>query len=299
METNRDYFGFYHRSSDVCNVGSFGRATTGSLWDFLGRDDRWRHPRESGRLILCAYTTSLPYLDACFAVAGIGNGFGYATVLPVMSKWFPDKRGLSIGLAIAGYAGSSAIFGPIANLIMFPRFGWRTSCVILGCIFLLMTVVGSLMMQNPPVGHPPLRPGGNAKTAQRAARIDATDYDFTPSEVLRTSSFYFMWLGFGLGSCAGLLVVSQLIPFAKSQGVPSAALKRRWSLVAGALGNALGRILSGWLSDALGRLNTLRIFLAIATVSMPALYKVGAHASCSIYYGLRRLLLCYGAQASV
>ncbi|HXJ39966.1 MAG TPA: MFS transporter, partial [Bryobacteraceae bacterium] len=61
---------------------------------------------------LCSYTTSLTYLFICFGViGGLGNGFGYATPIPVMAKWFPDKRGLAIGLAVGGYGAGSAIFG--------------------------------------------------------------------------------------------------------------------------------------------------------------------------------------------
>ena len=67
--------------------------------------------------LLCARTDSLTYLIVCFGIlVGIGNGFGYATPIPVMAKWFPDKRGLAVGLAVAGYGGGSAIFGPMANL---------------------------------------------------------------------------------------------------------------------------------------------------------------------------------------
>ena len=48
-------------------------------------------------------------------VVGLGNGFGYATPIPVMAKWFPDHRGLAVGLAVAGYGGGSAIFGPLCS----------------------------------------------------------------------------------------------------------------------------------------------------------------------------------------
>jgi OFA family oxalate/formate antiporter-like MFS transporter len=62
---------------------------------------------------LCAYTTSLTHFYLCFGlIGGLGNGFGYATPIPVMAKWFPDKRGLAVGLAVGGYGAGSAIFGP-------------------------------------------------------------------------------------------------------------------------------------------------------------------------------------------
>ncbi|HKB78262.1 MAG TPA: MFS transporter, partial [Thermoanaerobaculia bacterium] len=76
--------------------------------------------------IACMFTSNLTYLILSFGVlVGMGNGFGYATPIPVMAKWFPDKRGLAVGLAVAGYGGGSAIFGPLANLWLIPAYGWR------------------------------------------------------------------------------------------------------------------------------------------------------------------------------
>ena len=86
--------------------------------------------------------------------AGIGNGFGYSTVVPVMAKWFPDRIGLATGLALAGYGGGSAIFGTLANLVFFPHFGWRASCMMLGGIFLVMTMAGALLLKNPETKRP-------------------------------------------------------------------------------------------------------------------------------------------------
>src|ERR1700737_4612821 len=260
--------------------GPFWMAITGGTLVSLG-------------FFLCAYTTSLHYFFLCYGVlGGIGNGFGYATVAPVMAKWFPDKRGLAIGLAFAGYGGGSAIFGPVANLVLFPHFGWRTACMMLGGIFLVMTMVGASLMKNPPVGYRP-----KYLQQQSTSGFAASEYQFTPGEVLRTPAFYLLWLGFGLGSSAGLLIISQLVPFARSQGIPGVALATM-TLAVGAVGNVSGRILSGWLSDTLGRLNTLRVVLAISTVAIPVMYWVGAHVF-AVYGMVFIVYFCYGAQASV
>ena len=240
---------------------------------------------------LFAYTSSLYYLYFFYGVlGGIGNGFGYGTVVPVMAKWFPDKRGLAIGLALAGYGGGSAIFGTFANLVLFPHFGWRNSCMVLGGIFLVMTMTGAFLMKNPVMVN---RPNVTASPIH----LFATSHQFTPSEILRTPAFYLLWLGFGLGSTAGLMVISQLIPFAKNQGISSATIATL-GLVIGAFGNVSGRILSGWLSDLLGRLNTLRVVLLISSVAMPALYWVGTHIA-GLYILIFIVYFCYGTQASV
>src|SRR5216684_8453343 len=243
--------------------------------------------------LLSAKTTSLPYLIFTFGIlVGIGNGFGYATPIPVMAKWFPDKRGLAVCLAVAGYGGGSAIFGPLANLYLIPNYGWRTTFQILGCIFLVMTMIGSFLLKNPPAGY---RPAG--WTPAPAAKAAATTHDFTPGEVLATPTFYFMWIAYALGTSAGLMVISQLVPFAKSQGVSSAALATM-GLFVGAIGNASGRILSGWMSDALGRLNVLRLMIALSAIAMPILYAVGANVTL-LYIVVFAVYWCYGTQLSV
>ena len=242
---------------------------------------------------LCAYTSSLNYLYICFGVlGGIGNGFGYATPIPVMAKWFPDRRGLAVGLAVAGYGGGSAIFGPLSNLYLIPNFGWRSTFMILGGIFLVMTMIGSFLLKNPPAGYKP--PGWTPAPAAKAA---ATTYDFSPGEVLQTPAFWFMLVAYALGTSAGLMVISQLVPFARSQGIPSTALQTM-TLLVGAIGNASGRIFSGWLSDTLGRLNTLRLMIAISAVAMPILYAVGSNVTL-LYVMVFVVYYCYGTQLSV
>jgi len=121
-----------------------------------------------------------------------------------------------VGLAIGGYGAGSAIFGPLAQLKLIPAPGLPAAFQILGAIFLVMTMVGALLLRNPPAGY---RPDGwlpAAGTSAAAAR------EFPPGEMLRTTTFYLMWVGFALGCSAGLMVISQLAPFAKSVGIAAA-----------------------------------------------------------------------------
>jgi OFA family oxalate/formate antiporter-like MFS transporter len=106
-----------------------------------------------------------------------------------------------------------------------------------------------------------------------------------------------MWVAYALGASAGLMVISQLVPFGKSVGIPSAALITM-SLVVAAIGNASGRILSGWMSDALGRLNVLRLMIAISMIAMPILYQVGSNVAL-LYVTVFVVYWCYGTQLSV
>ncbi len=243
--------------------------------------------------LLSSQTSSLTYLIVCFGVVvGIGNGFGYATPIPVMAKWFPDKRGLAVGLAVAGYGGGSAIFGPLAQLYLIPTYGWRTTFVVLGIVFFAMTLLGSFLLQNPPAGYRP--PGWTPAPAAKAA---ATTHEFTPAEMWRTPAAYLMWVAYALGASAGLMVISQLVPFAKSSGISAEALQTM-TLVVGATGNASGRILSGWMSDGIGRLNVLRLMIGISAVAMPILYLTGSSVAL-LYLMVFIVYWCYGTQLSV
>src|SRR6266508_4122103 len=223
--------------------------------------------------IMSSFTESLAWLYIWFGVVGgLGNGFGYSTPIPVMAKWFPDKRGLAVGLAVAGYGGGSAIFGPLANEWLLPEYGFRTTFVVFGIIFAVMTTVGAFLLRNPPVGYKPA--GWQPAPAARAA---ATTYEFSPAETLRTPTFYFMWVAYACGAVAGTTL-----------------------LVVGAAGNAGGRILSGWMSDAVGRLNVLRIMIAISAVGMPILYLVGdAQIAFLTFVMIFVIYWCYGTQLSV
>ncbi len=240
--------------------------------------------------ILASFTSSLPFLYVAFGfVVGAGNGFGYATPIPVGSKWFPDKRGLVVGLMVAGYGGGSAIFGPVATALI-SEYGWRPTFRIMGVVLFSMCMLGTLFLKNPPSGY---RPAG---WSPAAAPTERTLRDIPTLEMLRMPTFYFLWVAFCLGTTAGLMTISQLVPFAQSAGMGSAAAA--FAITIGALGSTSGRIVSGWLSDVVGRLTTLRIMILISAVAMPALF-VWREQAILFYIFVAVIYWCFGTQLSV
>jgi OFA family oxalate/formate antiporter-like MFS transporter len=225
-------------------------------------------------------------------VVGLGIGFGYATPIPVMAKWFPDHRGLAIGLAVAGFGGGSAIFGPLCKDFLIPTYGVHATFRILAVVFFAMTMIGAFLLRNPPPGYTP----EGWTPAMAPAQAKATSYEFSPGEMLRMPTFTLMWIAFALGTSAGMMVISQLVPFAKERGISQGAASA--AILVGAAGSVAGRTLSGWMSDALGRLNVLRLMIGISVVAMPLLY-AAAGTVIGLYVAVFVVYWCFGTQLSV
>lgn len=243
----------------------------------------------SAGFLLASRTDSLVALYVSFGViVGLGNGFGYATPIPVGSKWFPDKRGLVVGLMVGGYGAGSAIFGPVATSLM-ASVGWRATFQILGAVFFAMTMIGTALLKNPPAGYRP------PNWTPRQAAI-SSGRDMSTGEMLATPTFYALWVAFCLGATAGLMTISQLVPFARAAGIGATAAT--FAITIGAFGSAGGRILSGWMSDTLGRLRTLRTMILLSALAMPALF-LWRQQLLPFYLLVAVVYWCYGTQLSV
>jgi OFA family oxalate/formate antiporter-like MFS transporter len=153
-----------------------------------------------------------------------------------------------------------------------------------------MGLIGAWLLKNPPAGY---RPDGWTPPTTGAA---VQGRDFTTAEMLRTPRFYQMWVAYCLGTTAGLMTISQLVPFARDSGLSAAAAT--FAIAVGSVGNTGGRILSGWLSDTLGRLTTLRVMVLASAVAMPALFLLRENAV-FFYLLVGAVYWCYGTQLSV
>jgi OFA family oxalate/formate antiporter-like MFS transporter len=240
---------------------------------------------------LASYTHSLTTLYLTLGLCvGVGDGFGYVVPLSVASKWFPDKRGLVMGLMIGGYGAGSGIFGPLASRLI-ESVGWRETFQIFAVLFFVMTMLATWLLKDPPAGYQP--PGWHPAHAPAASRPGP---DVPTSRMIQAPTFWALWIAYCLGTTAGTMVISQLVPFARSAG--HAAAIAALAITVGALGNASGRIFSGWVSDHIGRLNTLRIALSISTFAMPALYFW--RQDVALFYVLLSVVYyCYGTQLSL
>ena len=242
---------------------------------------------------LASQTESLLWLYVTFgALAGAGNGFGYAIPIPVCSKWFPDRRGLAVGLVVGGYGAGSGIYGPLAREVLIPAYGWQGTMRISALIFLVMTLAAAWLLRNPPAGW---RPPTAAPAAGGAPAPTPMAREYATGEMVRTPTFYLLWIAYCLGSAAGLMVISQLVPVGQAAGLGAAAAL---GLTIGAVGNTGGRVLSGWMSDTFGRLNTLRLMVLLSAAALPLFYLFAGQVAL-FYVLLVVIYYCYGTLLSV
>ncbi|HEU5361495.1 MAG TPA: OFA family MFS transporter, partial [Candidatus Deferrimicrobiaceae bacterium] len=245
----------------------------------------------SAGIFLSRYTHALWWLYSCYGVlVGFASGVGYVCPLAVGMKWFPDKRGLVTGLMVMGYGAGGALIAPLAGLLL-HRYGWRDTFALLGLGFLVVTTAGSFFLRNPPEGW---QPKGWIPPSPKASPFHSPR-DYPPGEMLRTGTFYRMWIAYALGTTAGLMVIGHLAAFAEGSGFSA----REAALSVGILsvGNGFGRIGSGWLSDHIGRTRTLALVMGGTALLLLLEPRVG---TVPLLYGSVFLIgYCYGSQLAV
>ena len=206
----------------------------------------------------------------CIGVIG-GSGIGLAYVVPiaVAMQWFPDKKGLITGLAVAGFGFGATIWvklaGSWAGLI--ANMGLPTVFTIYGVAFLVMVVLGAVWMVFPPKGFKP--EGWNPPETGAAGAPAAGSVDYTSGEMLRTPQFYMIWTVFIFSAGAGLMSIGlmKLFPMqALTEGgldaIVASGIAGTAMAIFFSLANGIGRIAWGAMSDKLGRKNSVIIMTA-------------------------------------
>ncbi len=248
-------------------------------------------------LIIASLGQSLAGMVIGFGIlAGTGIGCGYASATPPAVKWFPPARtGLIAGLVVAGFGLASVYIAPLANYLL-GAFGIQNTFMIFGIAFLIIVVLLSQILKNPPPGY---KPGGTPAPAKAGSagpnpKPAAVMVDYSVSEMLRTPQFYILWIMYVFAAGAGLMIIGKLAKIVDLQ----AGIKAGFAFVAFlAVGNAAGRIIAGVLSDKIGRSRTMFIVFVIQAVLMFILRGLGSYATlfgASVLIGAN-----YGANLSI
>ncbi len=193
-------------------------------------------------------------------VGGIGCGLGYIAPVSTLVKWFPDRRGMATGMAIMGFGGG-AFVAAYLNAYFIARIGVGRTVMALGATYLIVMLIGSRLLERPPVGWRP--PGWIGPTTTSRAMV--SERSLSRDDALRTRQFYLLWGILFVNVTAGIGILAQASPMMQD-------MFRRTALEAAAvvslmsLFNAGGRFVWASASDYIGRRNTYTIFFVVQLV---------------------------------
>jgi len=219
-----------------------------------------------------AHATTLAELYTAAVIAGIGAGCVYGTCVGNALKWFPDKRGLAAGFTAAGFgAGAAVTVIPIANMIQ--TSGYERAFMFFGIAQGVLIFIFAMFMVRP---APP-------KGVQPAPRIVTTKVDYTAGQMVKTPVFWLTYLLYVAVAAGGLMATAQIGPIAKDYGLAKLPMSLfgltlpllTMTLSIDNLANGFTRPLCGFISDRIGRENTMFIVFIGEGLSMLGLMKYG------------------------
>ncbi|MDH3383345.1 MAG: MFS transporter, partial [Deltaproteobacteria bacterium] len=227
---------------------------------------------------------------------GLGVGFAYVTPIATCVKWFPDKRGTIVGLAVLGFGAGSLIFAPlIERLLGTDPAMWATTIprtfMILSVIFFICVIGAAQVYAVPPAGWKP--EGWSPPAAATAAGGAAIKAEFTSGEMIKTWQFYCLWLIYFLGTSVGITSIGQAAPLVKELAAATAVMTGGTALGIMSAFNGVGRLAWGATSDKIGRKNTtVCMFVGYIIASMFLLRNVTSFGQALA--GLCVVGFCYG-----
>ena len=218
----------------------------------------------AGLIASSFFTTPIAMILTVGFIVATGIGFTYGCVTPMAMKWFhPSRKGLVSGITVGGFGIAAVYLAPLTGLLI-SNFGISRTFLILGAGILAIALPLSFIVDNPPAGYMAASP---ATVKGKKTRVKLPSFDYTWRQMLRTASFYKLWVMFVLSSSAGVMMIGHLASIATIQAniAHSAYIV---SLLA--ISNASGRIGGGMLSDRIGRRNTMMLVFGTQLLNMLA-----------------------------
>lgn len=202
--------------------------------------------------ITAGYATSLTGLYLTYGLlCGIGTGIVYVGVVGLMVRWFPDRRGFATGVVAAGYGfGALLTNTPIYNMI--DASGYQHTLIVFGIILGIVGAAAALALRLPTDDDVLPQPA-----------VEVSSVGTPPDQMLRTNVFWLMFVMMTMMSTGGLMIISQFGAFSRDFGVTSVTVLGMAALPLALnidrITNGLTRPFFGWLSDRIGRENTMAI----------------------------------------
>lgn len=202
-------------------------------------------------------------------IGGSGIGLAYVVPIAVGMRWFPDKKGLITGLAVAGFGFGATLWVKLAGTwgSLISIYGLSSTFTIYGVVFFIAVLVGSFWMVFPPEGWKPEGWAPSETTANSPTGNGEVHFD--SGQMLKTPQYYMILLTFAFGASAGLMSIGLMKLFPMQALQASGIEKAVASGIAGtamavffSLANGFGRIAWGAISDKLGRKNSIVLMMA-------------------------------------
>jgi OFA family oxalate/formate antiporter-like MFS transporter len=211
-----------------------------------------------------------------YGVGGIGAGIVYGGAIGNALKWFPDHRGLCVGLTAGAFGiGTATTISPVAAML--KTSGYQHTFIVWGIIQGVVVLVASLFLARPSMGWTP--PNWKEKEAKIRAKVNTSAVDMTPWEMLRQPSFYLIYVMMTMLAFGGLVVTAQLNPMVSSYHVDNVIVV--FGMTALVLAITVDRILNGltrpfwgWVSDNIGRENAIFIAFVLEAIAVYALLQL-------------------------
>ena len=218
--------------------------------------------------VLAAGATTIAGLYLTYGVlGGIGTGIIYVGTVCHVAQWFPDRRGLATGLVAAGYGfGAILTTFPISQVIRTSDY--HRALLDFGVIFGVVGLISAQGLKRPEVGRQPIQ----RELAERPPSQKQSSRAYTPGEMLKTPIFWLMFAMMTMMSTSGLMVVSQMGAFTRDFGMADVLVfgfgALPLALSIDRFANGLTRPFFGWVSDYIGRENTMVIAFALEGLAM-------------------------------
>jgi len=218
-------------------------------------------------------------------VGGTGLGMGYIVPVAVLVKWFPERRGLITGLAVAGFGAGSLVAAPLGGKLV-QSVGVMPTFAYLGIAYGVVAIAAGYFMQVPPEGW---KPEGWTPTATQLAQ--RTDRNYTLGESLRTWQWWALCALMSINTTAGISVVSQASPIFQELGKMSAVTAASFVGVI-SMGNGIGRVFWSWFSDITTRKTSFFIMFLIQAILFWTYHLISSPTILVIATFM--ILVCYG-----
>ena len=245
-------------------------------------------------VILSSLMTSLVGLLITYGILfGIGIGFGYVCPIACANKWFPDKKGLINGIAVAGFGAGAFIFNFLIRA--FVAISIPIMFILLGIIYFILVFIGALTLNNPPDGWMPK--GWIPPPPSEESGISGLDFE--RNKMVKLPQFWLLWSMFVLSAISGLMVIGCFAAFSRSD--PSYVISTADFVLIGSLAalfNGAGRIFWGKLADLVNYKRAMILMFVVQAILMLIYFSTNVNEvyfliiTCTIFF-------CFGGNFSL